>query len=787
MLTGDFTTFASAACNGGRAITLRSPFANNRVDPKLFSPAALKLAAHLPQTNDPCGKVIFGSPVKTNEHVGVTRLDYQRSASHSIFARYLADSKVTPASYDINHNVLSIGTADNALAQMFTVGDTYLFGSNVVNAFRVSANRIAAGKFEPNGMSTAGVGAPALGVNSFTYSPFTSDFNVSGAFTWASHGGPTRTAIFAGSDDVSVLRGKHEMGFGVNTAMWWANSYSGQYYLPWIFNGNTTGTGLSDLLLGDVSSVTDGAIAAKNKRGITFSLYAADSWKVTPRWTVNYGLRWEPYFPLLDLKGGPSHFDFASFMNGTRSTKFDNTPPGMFYPGDPGFPNREGQYTNWKHFSPRLGFAWDVKGDGRTALRASFGSSYDFPHTQYSNFATQPPFNPRYSLTTVNFDNPWAGYPGGDPLPLPYGSAVGRNAPWPLTAIVFVTDYNTPNMQVYQWNFNVQQQVGRDWVVSAGYLGTHSIHMWSTQQYNPAVYIPGNCNAGQYGLRAPGACSTTANQDQRRRLFLQNPQAGQYYGYMPRLDSGGTGSYNGLIVSVQRRPVKGITLISNYTWSHCISDPAGATLILGTANNDSWTNPDNRHGDRGNCITGAQDQRHIFNLSAVAMTPQFSQPALRKIGSGWSFSPIFKAFTGQYVSITTSQDIALTSTPNQRVVQVLGNPYGSKTAGNYLNPAAFKLPATGTFGNVGFGSIAGPGWWQFDAAISRSFQVRESQRVEFRAEAFNVTNSVHYNLSPNGSNSANNGLVTNFNSGNFGQITSAFDPRIMQFALKYVF
>src|ERR1041385_106904 len=127
-------------------------------------------------------------------------------------------------------------------------------------------------------------------------------------------------------------------------------------------------------------------------------------------------------------------------------------------------------------------------GRDNTRTGSTFRRALDLPHTQYSNFATQPPFNPRYSLTTVNFDNPWAGYPGGDPLPLPYGSAVGRNAPWPLTAIVFVTDYNTPNMQVYQWNFNVQQQVGRDWVVSAGYLGTHSIHMWSTQQYNPAVY-----------------------------------------------------------------------------------------------------------------------------------------------------------------------------------------------------------------------------------------------------------------------------------------------------------
>ncbi len=381
-------------------------------------------------------------------------------------------------------------------------------------------------------------------------------------------------------------------------------------------------------------------------------------------------------------------------------------------------------------------------------------------------------------MTNVNFDDPWAKYPGGDPFPLPYGNAVGRNAPWPTFSLVNVVDYNTPNMQVTQWNLNVQRQVGSEWVLSAGYLGTHSIHLWSTQQYNPAVYIPGNCSIGQYGLTAAGACSTTANQEQRRRLILENPTYGQYYGFMPRIDSGGTASYNGLIISAQRRPARGVTMIANYTWSHCITDPAGATLVVGTRNNDSWTNPDNRHGDRGNCLTGAQDQRQIFTLSAVAETPQFSSAMLRSFASGWRFSPIFKALTGSYMSVTTSQDRALNSTANQRVNQLLANPNGNKTAGNYLNPAAFAIPAVGTFGNAGFGSIAGPGTWQFDVALSRSFQLREAQRMEFRAEAFNLTNSVRFD---------NSKLITNFNNGNFGQITGALDPRIMQFALKYVF
>ena len=135
-----------------------------------------------------------------------------------------------------------------------------------------------------------------------------------------------------------------------------------------------------------------------------------------------------------------------------------------------------------------------------------------------------------------------------------------------------------------------------------------------------------------------------------------------------------------------------------------------------------------------------------------------------------------KILSGDYFAVTTSQDRALTTTPSQRVNQLLQNPYGDKTVGNYLNPAAFAIPALGTYGNVGIASINGPGYWQFDLALSSTFQVRETQKLEFRAEAFNVTNSVQLN-----------DPVTNLNSGNFGQITSAKDPRIMQFALKYVF
>ena len=215
-------------------------------------------------------------------------------------------------------------------------------------------------------------------------------------------------------------------------------------------------------------------------------------------------------------------------------------------------------------------------------------------------------------------------------------------------------------------------------------------------------------------------------------------------------------------------------MTGNYTWSHCITNPV--TTNTGNSGNadTGYLNPQNRHLDRGNCES---DRRHLFNLSAVAETPRFSNATLR-VGSSWRVSPIFKVLSGGYVTVISGQDVGLTAILNQRVNQVLPNPYGNKSVKSYLNPAAFAQPAPGTLGNVGSDSVAGPGMWQFDVALSRSFQLRERQRVEFRAETFNLTNTFHMDPLK---------LTVMLSSGSFGQVTGALDPRIMQFALKYFF
>jgi carboxypeptidase family protein len=779
MLAGDFTTFASPACNSGRQITLRAPFVNNRVDPAAFSRPMVALANKMPKTQDACGKIIYGNPSLENGQVVISRIDYQRSASHSVFGRYLLETLYRPPAYELNKNLLSSagnstnGTDANAVA--FAIGDTYLFSANVVNAFRITANHFSGGKVAPN-VDAEAVGTGDLGIKGFSYEPHHLDIDITGGFSMSHLQGPSKMALFGLNDDLSILHGNHQVAVGGNAARWWVNSYSTTYnHMHFTFDGQTTGLGMADFLVGSVGTHEMGTNGDQHKRASYLGIYGSDTWKVNQRLTLTYGVRWEPYFPLVNLDGSAIHFDIDGMRKGIRSKRFTNSPPGVFFSGDPGVPGQSGLYKQWWNFSPRLGFAWDVTGDGRTSVRFSGGTFYDYPSTYYMTALTNaPPWNPRFTRFNVSAVDPWSNEPGGDPFPMAYGLNVSKDAPWPLYALVNAMDYDAPNMQVTQWNLSLQKQVGTDWLVSASYIGNETTHLFSTQHINPGVFIPGGpcvLNGVPYN-----PCSATGNLSQRRRFSLENPQVGQYFGYVNRIDTGGTASYNGLILSAQRRAARGITVSGNYTWSHCISDPGGdASTSLGSGNG-GWTNPDSRRFDRGNCTTAGTDRRHVFNLSGVAETPRFSNTTLRAVASGWRFSPIFKVLSGEYMSITTSQDRALNGIGSQRVNQLQADPYGDKSPGKYLNPSAFALPALGTLGNSGRGNIAGPGTWQFDAAVSRTFQLREAQRVEFRAEAFNVTNSFLMN-----------NPTTNFNSNIFGQVTSAKDPRIMQFALKYFF
>ncbi len=780
MLAGDFTAFASAACNGGRAVALRAPFVNNRVDPSRLSPAALKFSSHLPTTSDPCGIITAGSPTHSNESDFIGRVDYQHSERQSVFARSLIYKYNLMVAYDLNHNLLNSDVTDigsNDLVQSYTLGNTYLVSPRTVNAFRLGVNRSAHHRTNAHFF-----GPQDIGVNHYSYDPKSIVVRVTGAFSIGNGAGPQISTIYNASDDVSLIRGTHQMALGANVVYYRNNNIA--VAPPAIgtfgFNGQTTGLPLADFLTGNLATLSQKGLVQTLISQWYLGAYAADAWRMTPRLTLNYGVRWEPFLPTVSRNGALVNFSEDRLKAGVKSTVFKNAPAGFYYPGDPGYPgtscrsdgtcNATGIYSKWGEVTPRLGLGWDVQGNGRTSLRASYALAHDQLAAAFLSGIFAPPFQPQVSLRNPpgGFDNPWLGYPGGDPFPPPLLSV---NVPFPALSIYDTIPYDAPPMTRHMWSLGIQRQVGADWLVSASYMGSHALHLWAQRELNPAIYIPGNCQAGQYGLTAAGPCSTTGNTDARRRLGLQYPgNDAKMISSVPQTEPGGTQSYHGLLLSVQRRAARGVTIGGNYTWSHCYGDSTSAAKSDGA----SYADPNNRAFDRGNCLG---DHRHIFNMTAVAETPQFNNSTLRVLATGWRLSGILRMQSGGWLTITTGQDRALSGTAGQRAEQILVNPYRDRKSLIYLNPAAFALPAPGSYGNMGTGNIEGPGYWGLDMALFRTFQpFRESQKLEARFESFNVTNGVRRG-DPN----------TGFGASGFGQILSAADPRLLQFSLKYIF
>jgi hypothetical protein len=420
-----------------------------------------------------------------------------------------------------------------------------------------------------------------------------------------------------------------------------------------------------------------------------------------------------------------------------------------------------------------VGLAWDVGGDGRTSVRASYAFGYVYvPGDFRETYSGAAPWGGRAILSSPpgGLADPWKDIPGGNIFPY----VIDKNVPFPPYGAFYTQRYDLRTPQSQSWNLSLQRQIGAGWLASASYMGSNNMHIWANKSVNPAVYFPGGpctLNGVTYN-----PCSTLNNTDARRLFSLERPADGQKMGFVAEADDGATMNYHGMLLSVERRAAKGVTVSANYTWSHCIGDYANQFSPMSDHPNNTYTDPNNRRADRGNCDS---DRRHIFNLTTVGETPRFASPALRLVASGWRLSGIYRRSAGSPLNIQAGSDRALNGINNQRANQVLANPFGNKSAdplSSYLSATAFAVPAVTTIGNMGRNSIQGPGTWSFDAAVSRIFRFRESQRLEFRAEAYNVTNSFRPG-NPN----------TTVSSNTFGVIRTSADPRILQFALKYVF
>jgi hypothetical protein len=736
------------------------PFPGNVIPANDLSPVAQYLLQYVPLPNGPGRQLTYeGAPVIQDADEFLTKVDYY-AGKHHLNGRYFFDNYNEPAFVPTTNILQANPNGNHVRVQTISFNDIYNASSSLMLNTWFGWNQQNGGS-----VSSAPFSIAKAGVNIATTNPPELFVSINGGFTInTNHLGNFNRGDQTVREVATLMKGNHEIEFGggalrVRAPM--ANEFeeNGEFY----FTNNLSGDNLADFMLGQTSQFIQAGGLYLNFTGIDWNAFIQDKWQATPRLMISAGLRWDPFLPYQDSEGR-----VACFVPGAHSERYPNAPTGLIFGGnqhDPGCPPAS-IYSNLSNFGPRLGFAYRLTDDGKTSLRGGAGYYYEPPNTvAFQDVVGIPPFAPIVNLTDVSFSNPYGSAGIADPFPAAYGPKLpGPNATFPPDISftqIFTRNFHTP--QILSWNLTLERQLGASWLLRAGYAGNKGTYLFGTndqetglQALNPAIYIPGE--------------STEAN-IQQRRLY---PNFGFVNGIVSAINS----NYNGLQLTLEKRLTQGLSLLANYTYSKELDDfaPIGAY--------NSNTDPFNRYFDYG---PSDDDLTHVIKLSGVYEFPKSSKKGLiGKLANGWELTSIVSWQSGFPFSIFSGYDNSFSGIGEDRANFTGSNlsqallspdrPHG-QLVNEWFNTALFAPNTVGTFGNTGKNFLRGPGLFNTDTALLKNTNLSERYTLQFRAEFFNAFNSVNFNGPPDN-------ILTDTA---FGQLTSAADPRILQFALKLLF
>jgi hypothetical protein len=755
-------------------------FPGNIIPSGLLSPAAKAvLAAGLfPGPNAADGKYYASANQRTNYREEAVRMDHQFSDKLAVMGSLIYDNG---AETDIPP-LWAGGTFDTAGSVMAVpswagvIHATYTISSNLLNesSFNLNGNNINITNF--------GVYQKPSGYNVQNFFDANRDNKLPGISMGSPYGGSYTPGwwpwyntwrSWQWKDDLSWIRGRHNMKFGASymfTHKWqqFQTNSGGQMNF-----GTQTGNSFADFMLGIASSYSEPAsldyVRISNH---TISLYALDDWRISSRLTLNLGLRWEGlphaydsedrtsnFFPgLYDPAQAPTFLGNVLDTNGPGFTTVSGVPLAnfRFYMNGIGLAGRNGiprglVSNSWNLFAPRVGFAYDLTGRGKTILRSGAGIFYErlAGNEMYNMGQNMVPYAYQSSVSNVYFDDPKTSWTNGQTAAVPYGVA---------NLVALSKDYKVPT--ALQWSLGIQQQLRENAVMTVSYVGNSNYHQTQGRNIN---YVNPSDTATRLAI-----CGTTCG-------YSGTPLTANFYrpylgwGTIAPMEMMANSNYNSLQVSLRITAWKNLTLNSSYTWSHAFDIIDGELF-------SNISNPLDARWDYGQA---GYDRRHISVTSFIYQFPFFrSSPnrAVKALLGGWELSGILSLQSGGPLSVSLGQDnLGLGGGTANRADQVSAVSY-PKTRQQWFSTASFARPAALQWSNQQRNTVRGPGRNNWNMALFKAFQFTESAKLEFRAETFNTFNHTQW-TNPN----------TSVTSSSFGTISGTYSPRNLQLGAKIMF